>query len=201
MVAGRILCTLLLLLFSTQSFAQYLSVRLHEFTNATSDDLTHIDNALRLIEEVVNLESFRGEIAKRKFSQTKMKGPEVLASILKAHEFYASAGEGVIDLNLDMFEENSSTVGYTSPKDPFMHLNRFFHRNYSAAETAGNIFHEWLHKIGHTHTKWNWKNRENSVPYALGYRLAELASAKEGDPIKSHLLKEALTKKLEFCRH
>lgn len=199
MVAGRILCTLLLLLFSTQSFAQYLSVRLHEFTNATPEDQTHIDNALRLIEEVINLESFREEIAKRKFSQTKMKGPEVLASILKAHEFYAPAGEGVIDLNLDMFEENSSTVGYTSPKDPFMHLNRFFHRNYSAAETAGNIFHEWLHKIGHTHTKWNWKNRENSVPYALGYRLAELATRQTKDPIQMNILKEKMLRDLELC--
>jgi hypothetical protein len=200
MYAGRVFISLLFLLASSSSFAQYLSVRLLDLTNATTEDQARIDNALLLIEEVVNLESFREEIAKRKFSQTKMKGPQVLASILKASERYAPASEGVLDLNIDMYEEDSTTVGYTSPSDPFMHLNRFIHRRYSAAETAGNIFHEWLHKIGHTHSRWNWRNRENSVPYALGARLAEIAALKSGELNASEILR-SLTKNFESCTH
>jgi hypothetical protein len=45
---------------------------------------------------------------------------------------------------------------------------------YTPAEVAGNVFHEWTHKLGFGHDSRYSVSRNSSVPYALGYIMEEL---------------------------
>jgi hypothetical protein len=161
-----------LLLLSVPAFAQTLKVNLLSLTGADARDEDRIHRALDIISEVVNSETFRAEILKSKFTQTNLTSKQVLDKILEGTENFSGGQKNAIDLFLDMYEERSSTVGYTSPNDKYLHMNRYFQGKYTPEETAGNIFHEWLHKIGFNHSKYNNSQRPNSVPYKLGYLLA-----------------------------
>jgi hypothetical protein len=174
---------ILLMLNSVASFANPLKVNALALTGADGRDEDRIHRALSQINEVVNSDEFRNQILSMKynignrlyngFSQTTSTPEQVLAKILEATENFSGGEKHSIDLFLDMYYERSSTVGYTSPKDKFIHMNRYFHANYTAEETAGNIFHEWLHKIGFDHSKRNNAERPHSVPYKLGKLLAQ----------------------------
>lgn len=152
-----------------------LKVKLLDLKGADARDEDRISRALTIVEEAVNSEEFRATILNTKFTQTNLSSPQVLAKILDAVENFTGGEKHTIDLFLHMYEERSSTVGYTSPSDKYLHMNRYFHANYTPEETAGNIFHEWLHKIGFNHSKYNNSQRPHSVPYKLGYLLSSQA--------------------------
>jgi hypothetical protein len=199
------------LIISCSSFAnEAIRVNILALTGATSEDETRIFKALDLIEDVVNSEEFKlsvlnmkykvGSVEYKGFSQTTMTEEQVLESILLANENFPGGEPHQIDLFMDMYYRINSTVGYTGPKDKFIHMNRHFHARFSPHETAGNIFHEWLHKIGHNHSSRNNSERPHSVPYKLGKLLSEMSAEIEsqGDPI----LKELMLKDLGFiCNH
>ncbi|HXH32666.1 MAG TPA: hypothetical protein VNJ01_17845 [Bacteriovoracaceae bacterium] len=203
-------------LFSCQSFAgPDLSIHVLELTNASSEDETRIEKALELLDAVVNSDDFQQRIltmsyvVKKKtyqgFSQTSHTKESVLQNILEAKENFRGGTTGVIDLFMDMYQEENSTIGWTAPTDRFFHMNRFHHQDYSPARTAGNILHEWLHKIDYDHEgKSDNPFREHSVPYKLGYTMAELAAELEsgGDPLLKELLHQQLRDGLEEnCVH
>lgn len=152
-----------------------LKVKVHALTGADARDEDRISRAVNIIEEAVNSEEFRATILSLKFTQTNLSSSQVLTKILDATENFSGGEKNSIDLFLDMYEERSSTVGWTKPSDKFLHMNRYFHKNYSPEETAGNIFHEWLHKIGFNHSKYNNSQRPHSVPYKLGYLMSSQA--------------------------
>jgi hypothetical protein len=82
---------------------------------------------------------------------------------------------GHIDIKLETYYQNSSTVGYTCEKCDTIYFNRKFHSGYDAFDGCGNLFHEWLHKLGFAHAKkWSY-SRDFSVPYAVGDIVESLA--------------------------
>lgn len=209
---------LLLIFFSFSALAQELSINILSFTDATKADAARVVSALELLQEVVNSPDFHQQIIGMKyklnkktyrgFSQTRQPASRVLESIFRAEEFFADGSTGVIDLNMDMYYEKCTplkcVVGYTTRKDPYFHMNRYLHKNYSPAKVAGNIFHEWLHKIGHGHTYFNNSARPHSVPYKLGYIVAKMAAkiAAEGDPLREHMWQEDFLEMLQQnCDH
>jgi hypothetical protein len=67
-------------------------------------------------------------------------------------------------------------IGYTYPNTVTQWVYSWFLTS-SYKEIAGNIFHEWCHKLGYDHAfRYAW-DREFTVPYALGYYVAR-ANAK-----------------------
>jgi hypothetical protein len=178
---------ILLLLNSVASFANPLKVNVLGLKGADGRDEDRIQRALSIINDVVNSEEFRSQILNMKYSignrsyagysQTTSTPEQVLAKILEATENFSGGEKHSIDLFLEMYYERSSTVGYTSPKDKVIHMNRYFHANYTAEEAAGNIFHEWLHKVGFNHSKRNNAERPHSVPYKLGKLLSQFTGS------------------------
>lgn len=202
MHAGRFIA-LFLCLFPILAVAQNLEVNILDFTNATEEEVSRVDRSLSLVQQVVNTQKFRETVLSMKyrawgrtyqgFSQTSLSAGEVLESILEANENFSGGSAGVIDLNLDMYYEVSSTVGYTNQDDPYVHLNRYHHQHYSAVESAGNLFHEWLHKIGHGHSRYGTRSRPHSVPYKLGSVVAEMVAeieSKGNQNMKSQLVEQ-----------
>ena len=53
-------------------------------------------------------------------------------------------------------------------------MNTKFFNPYTPAEVAGNIFHEWTHKLGFDHDVIYTSERNATVPYALGFLIREL---------------------------
>jgi hypothetical protein len=191
------------LLFSLTSLAQNLKINVLALTGADASDERRIYGALKLIEDVVNTEEFRtrvldmsykiGKSTYKGYSQTDSSPEEVLNSILLAKENFAGGRESEIDLFLDMYYKRNSTIGYTGPKDKFIHMNRYFHSRYTSLETAGNIFHEWLHKIGHGHSQRHNDFRPHSVPYKIGKLMIEMAAEVESggnSVLKAKIIKE-----------
>jgi hypothetical protein len=196
-----------------QALAQgQISTKILALTGATKRDRTRIYRAVELIETVVNTPEFESrlldmnytveDVTTPGYSQTPLSPQEILASIHEAKENFSGGSPGVIDLKMDMYYEESDTIGYTSVEDPFFHMNRYFHYDYTATQTSGNIFHEWLHKLGHKHTFDVTPDRKHSIPYKLGYLMADMTAEVEaqGDPVlKSVLLGNFLERSFEQC--
>lgn len=191
-----------LIAFSSFTSAQELSVKLSKITNATNDEITHHEKSLALVQKVVNSEKFKNRVLNMKYqigryiydgySQTQDTSAEVLQKIKNTQEIYNNEIDHTLEFYIDVYYEESSTVGWTNYYDKFIHLNRYFHQDYSHVQTAGNHFHEWLHKIGYDHSRRNNSFRPHSVPYKLGSLMSELAAESEsnGDPVFFNLLKD-----------
>lgn len=83
-------------------------------------------------------------------------------------------GDGVMNLSLEIAFRFNSVIGWTTGKSLNIWLNRRYFRSRSDASIGGTIAHEWLHKLGYRHSfKWT-KSRKDSVPYAIGEKVAQL---------------------------
>lgn len=93
-----------------------------------------------------------------------------------------------MDLVVECYYSNNSTVGYTYASANKIYANTKFHKNYSACQTASNLQHEWSHKMGFGHAvKWS-SARDYSVPYGLNSiveKLCPLAKANKLTPLKA----------------
>lgn len=208
------LAGLLLLVFSSMALADSgLTIKLHSLTNASPEVTTKVNQALNLIEGVVNTPTFRDRVLNMTYkigsktyagyTQTEMTPTQVLQDIDKAEENFAGGTDGVIDLFLDSYYERSSTIGYTSPSDKYIHMNQYIQGSYTVAQTAGNIFHEWLHKVGYGHSRRHNSYRPHSVPYKLGYMLAEMVASKmagKNQKLKAEIV-DSMNSAVSLCNH
>lgn len=105
-----------------------------------------------------------------KFWSTDLTNKQVYDTIMKGKESLSNEGD---DEEADIFLEidrrySRNVIGYTNPSTPWQFVYNWFFGKSSIQELAGNLFHEWLHKIGFDHDfKYN-DYRPFSVPYALG---------------------------------
>jgi hypothetical protein len=189
----------------------YLKVNIIDFTDANESNQALVAGAVELIEQVVNTNSFRDQVLNMTyqlnkngkvypgFTQNTETNEEVLSKILRAKEIYDGGSEGVIDYFLDMYYTTSRVIGYTSPTDRYIHLNRRYYKNYTSVQATANLFHEWLHKIGFKHSQKRNKFRPHSVPYKLGYLVGDMAAeiAAKGDPIQQAEFKSEFLKSLD----
>jgi hypothetical protein len=139
--------------------------------------------ALELIKKVIRSSEFKNKImsytyrGKREFIDNNGKSnEEVYQSLLDASEDLLPGRDHTMNLELELYYNRwTSTVGYTTPDTLRIWMNNKFFSSYTPAEVAGNIFHEWTHKLGYDHDSSYSESRDHSVPYALGYLIEELA--------------------------
>ena len=80
-----------------------------------------------------------------------------------------------MDVELELYHQKTNTIGYTYPNTVRIWMNTKYFNKYTPVKVADNLMHEWMHKLGFTHaTVWS-KERDHSVPYAIGYLVEELA--------------------------
>lgn len=139
-----------------------------------------IQDAGKLVEECINTESFRAWCLNHKangqrdgkpgFHYTKDSPEEVYKKIMSGAETLDPVEDGEADIYVELDRSFSwSAIGYTYENTKWQWIyNRFF-KGATVAGIAGNLAHEWCHKIGYDHEfKWT-ELREHSVPYAVGY--------------------------------
>jgi len=64
---------------------------------------------------------------------------------------------------------NPGVIGYTYPSTKWQWIYQRIIDTWGAEDVAGNLAHEWCHKMGFSHESSSTDFRKHSVPYAVGY--------------------------------
>lgn len=170
-----------LLLTISSTFSSSVKVHLVKVTGATEDDIQKLNKVSGIIEEILGSEEFKQRVlnftfnGKKQFVDTTLSNVKVYESIMSGSEKYSPDANGVMDISLNFYYQNKNTIGYTIPNSESIFLNHKYYNTYDAYEAAGNIVHEWTHKLGFEHAKYWSTSRDYSVPYGIGYIVDDMA--------------------------
>ncbi len=148
----------------------------------TSSQEAKIQKAEYKIRKVIGSETFRSRILNHTYNGRKqfnnnngLTNLQIYTKILDGMESYLKSKNNTIDLNVKVYYQNSSTVGYTSTSSKYINMNTKFLNRYTSTQVTRNMIHEWLHKLGFSHSVYYSNSRNYSVPYAIGSIMEELA--------------------------
>jgi hypothetical protein len=165
-----------------------IKVNLRKSLGYEGHNLDKLHKALGIIERAVNSEVFKNKILYYEFHyrkklfggyiDTPYTSTQVLEIIENAVEYPGNVERHSIDLYLELLTSSSGSVigyGYPGEKEIYTYKDRF--ERMTSKEIANHIVHEWLHKLGFTHAHYNlpFGKRDQSVPYAVGRFIEELA--------------------------
>lgn len=159
----------------------HLSVVPMKITGFDHASRTKLDLAFKALENVVNSEEFKNRVinfkntkGQRSFaSNNGQTNEEIYAAFMEGNETLQPNTPNEMNFFLSLyFKRFSRVIGYTTPYTNQININWKFFRNYAPADVAGNLAHEWIHKIGYDHTS---AAEHDSVPYAIGYIVEEMA--------------------------
>lgn len=157
--------------------------------NADTVMTEKIRTAESLIKRVVASDKFRDQVLNHTFNGVKtfvdnggFTNEQIYQKILDGAERLNGIKNNTMDMEMEMYYEYTSTVGYTYSGSPRIYANERFYNNYSPASMTSNMIHEWLHKLGFTHTSYYTSSRDSSVPYAIGYIMRTIAASLPAEP-------------------
>lgn len=147
---------------------------------------THEDKVLEaaeLIKKVVATEEFKNAILNHEYKGKKtfvdnagLSNAEIYKMIIEGSEKLNPGHDNTMNLTLVSYFESANTVGYTYPSVMKVWMNRKYLNKYAPQKITTNMMHEWLHKVGFKHDAKKTPSRKYSVPYAVGYLVAEIAA-------------------------
>jgi hypothetical protein len=144
-------------------------------------------DALDLIRQVIASPEFRKKVLNHGYQGRKrfqynmgMTNQQIYYKILEGAEKLTPYKNNQMDLKLEFYSDyESNVVGYTLPQTTKVWINnKYFFKN-STAKVAGNLMHEWLHKLGFHHDREKSTHRKYSVPYGVGTIVKDLAKRLE----------------------
>jgi hypothetical protein len=144
-----------------------------KLVNFLHQDELKIHRAVALIKKVVASQEFKERILNHSY-----RGKKVFVDNkgLSNEQIYHTIMNGVIDVELELYHQSNSTIGFTYPDTNRIWMNKKYFEKYTPLQVADNLTHEWLHKLGFEHEATYSQNRNYSVPYAVGYLMEELAA-------------------------
>lgn len=153
-----------------------------ELLNFDSAQAEKYEKATELVKLVVGTEEFRNRVlaytyngAKRYANNKGLTNSEIYQTILDAAETLQPAKNNRMDIEVELYYANNTVVGYTNSSTTQIWVNTKYFNQYKANSVAGNLFHEWLHKLGYGHDSASTTARPHSVPYAIGYIMSDIA--------------------------
>lgn len=158
-----------------------ISVQMNNF-NASQEE--KIYQTVELIKRVVASDEFKNRILnytykgkKTFFDNGGLTNAQVYKKILQGSERMLSHGNNNrMDLELELYTDNNAvTIGYTMPSIVKVFMNTKYFNKFKPYQVADNMFHEWLHKLGFTHSVEVTAARAHSIPYAVGYIVKSIA--------------------------
>jgi len=95
---------------------------------------------------------------------------EVYKRLMSGKETLQPTHDNEADMTLFIdYDDAGNVIGYTYPDTVAQWIYYSFFSNNTYRDIAGNLAHEWAHKMGFNHA-YNWNNtRKYTVPYAVGY--------------------------------
>jgi hypothetical protein len=161
-----------------------MRVALGEVTGYSAAEKQKLQQATDLLAKVLNSQEFKDGVLSATFEgrpgfASETRSPqEVYEAIRRGQENYDATDDGEVDLNLNLRELGwfkRHVVGYGTEGGDTITTNRRFFSNFTPAEMAGHLAHEWLHKAGFEHDYQPTARRPDSVPYELGELIEKLA--------------------------
>lgn len=156
-------------------------VELFDFTSAQEEKY---NDAVALVKKVIGTEAFRSKVLNHMYGGAKsfannngLTNAQIYQSILDAGEKLQPSKNNRMDVGVKLYYQNSTVVGYTSTSITYINVNTKYFNSYDINEVAGNLFHEWLHKLGYGHDASVTAKRPYSVPYAIGYLIRDLGKS------------------------
>lgn len=166
-----------------EAFLFDANVTLTKF-NAVGEE--KVMKAISIIKTVIRSKEFRERVLNFSYAGKKafvdnggLSNEEIYQKLLDGSEELDPGIDHEMDLDLELYYSRKKTVGYTKPDALRIWMNSKFFNVYSPSEVSGNIFHEWVHKLGFNHAFYYSVSRDSSVPYALGYLIEELGKKYE----------------------
>jgi hypothetical protein len=154
-----------------------------KLVNFNEDEKDKLFEAVKLLKKIITSKTFRERIHGYKVNGKKgfidnqgLSNEEIYLKILEGAEQIGNTAKNYqMDVELELYHQMTNTIGYTYPHTSRIWINRKYFSRYSPVKVADNLMHEWMHKLGFTHaTTWS-KERDHSVPYAVGYLIEEIA--------------------------
>lgn len=151
-------------------------------TNFNTTQEEKVLKAIEMIKKMIRTKEFKERVinftyqGQRRFVDNKgLSNEQIYQILIDGAETLLPEIDHEMDLDLELYTSNfTSTVGYTYPNVLRIWMNTKYFNSYSVAQVAGNVFHEWTHKLGFDHASSYSKSRDSSVPYGLGYLMVEL---------------------------
>jgi hypothetical protein len=156
------------------------------FINFENHEKEKIIEAIKLIKTVIQDHEFERRVKNFNFQKKNsfhenngLSNEEIYQKIMNGAE---KIGDEEVnhrmDVELELYEHPSRTIGYTYPDTKRIWINRKYFKYYRLNQVANNLMHEWMHKLGFNHdTKWSME-REYTVPYAIGNIFEEIINEK-----------------------
>ncbi len=153
-------------------------------TNFNSEQEEKIKKAVEIIKKVIATKEFRERVLtysylgkNQFFANQGLTNEEVYQKLLDGAEIVGnSAKNNTLDVKIELYHQSTNTIGYTYPNTERIWMNTKYYNKYTPIKVADNLMHEWMHKLGFTHTvSWS-KDRDHTIPYAIGYLIEELAT-------------------------
>lgn len=151
-------------------------------------NLDKLEKALEIMERVVNSELFQNKILYYEFHYRKKlfggaidfpyTSSQVLEIIENAVNYPGNTAPHTIDLYLELLHgKNSRLANNGQAPEKEIYIDKAQFEQMTSKQLANYLFHEWLHKLGFQHARYNlpFNKRNQSVPYAVGYFIEELA--------------------------
>jgi hypothetical protein len=152
--------------------------------NFSSEQEKKVQKAILILKSIINSNVFKERVLnytyqgeKKFFDNQGMSNEEIYFKIIEGSEKIGNPlKNNTMDVELELYHQKTNTIGYTYPNTMRIWMNTKYFDKYTPIKVADNLMHEWMHKLGFTHaTTWS-KERDHSVPYAIGYLIEELES-------------------------
>jgi hypothetical protein len=134
-----------------------------------------------VIGKIINSEEFKERVLSFKYNgkisfvdNDNLSNSQTYEKLFAGAEALQPAINYQMDLSVTMYKDSSTTIGYTYPNVLKVYTNKKYHDKYGPCEVAGNLVHEWTHKMGFGHASKYSTSRDYSVPYGVGYLVLEL---------------------------
>lgn len=110
----------------------------------------------------------------RQFNWNNGKSRErIYKQIMSGAEVLSPVADSTANITLVIDNRNKRGVlGYTYPNSVKQWIYRWFLKS-SPRDIAGNLAHEWMHKLGYDHAFRYHYTRQFTVPYAVGYYISK----------------------------
>lgn len=144
------------------------------YLNGTPERISKVSKAIYLLERVINSEEFKNKVLSSKFSNCgSLSNKQIFEILLYGRENFKPIVDYQWDIEVKFyFKRFSRVIGYTLPGISYINCNTKYYDKFSPIEIAGNLAHEYSHKLGFDH---NSANESSSVPYLIGSIIEELA--------------------------
>ena len=150
--------------------------------NFSAEQEAKLKKARSLIKAVIGSKEFRDRVLNFTFQGQRtfnlnngLTNLEIYTKILEASETLIPGKNNRMDVEVELYHQATNTIGYTYPNTVRIWMNTKYFDRYTPVNVADNLTHEWMHKLGFVHPSTYSKERDATVPYAIGYLVEELA--------------------------